>query len=64
MWIVRLALLRPYTVMVAAFKKLGVEVRSSFYAGVNHNSWDRAYREEKDAGGLAAWLLAQRRKTP
>lgn len=51
-------------VMVAAFKKLGVDVRASFYPGVNHGSWDRAYREEKDAGGLAAWLLAQKRKTP
>jgi predicted peptidase len=47
--------------MVEAFKGLGVTVKASFYPGVNHNSWDRAYREEREAGGLAAWLLGQRR---
>lgn len=51
-------------VMVAAFKKLGVDVKASFYPGVNHGSWDRAYREERDSGGLAAWLLGQQRKAP
>ncbi len=34
-----------------------VEVKESLFEGVNHGSWDRAYRQE----GLAAWLLAQRR---
>lgn len=32
-----------------------LEIRMTLYEGVNHNSWDRAYREE----GLAQWLLAQ-----
>jgi len=36
------------------------EVRLSLFEGVNHGSWDRAYRNE----GLAAWLLAQRRAEP
>lgn len=51
-------------IMVAAFKRVGVDIKASFYPGVNHGSWDRAYREEKDAGGLAAWLLAQKRAAP
>lgn len=33
------------------------EVKQSLFEGVNHGSWDRAYRQE----GLAAWLLSKRR---
>lgn len=33
----------------------GAEVKMSLFEGVNHGSWDRAYRQE----GLAAWLLSQ-----
>lgn len=45
-----------------ALKKAGAtDAKFSYYPGVNHNSWDRAYREEKDMGGLAAWLLTKRR---
>ena len=29
----------------------------SIFPGVNHGSWDRAYREEK----LAEWLLEQKK---
>lgn len=35
----------------------GAEVKFTTYPGVGHNSWDKAYREEK----LAAWLLEHRR---
>ena len=47
--------------MQAAFKKLGVEIKATYYPGVNHNSWDKAYREEKSEGGVAAWLLKQKK---
>ncbi|XVJ60684.1 MAG: prolyl oligopeptidase family serine peptidase [Tepidisphaera sp.] len=45
--------------MMTAFEAVGgtAERRATYYPGVGHNSWDRAYREEKDAGGVAAWLL-------
>lgn len=36
------------------------EVKLSLYEGVNHGSWDRAYRTEK----LAAWFLAHTRAKP
>jgi len=39
-------------------KSEAAEVKSSLYPGVNHGSWDRAYRTEH----LAAWLLSHRRK--
>jgi predicted peptidase len=35
----------------------GTEVKVSLFEGVNHGSWDRAYRE----CGLAEWLLSKRR---
>lgn len=48
-----------------ALKTLGAKnAKFSYYPGVNHNSWDRAYREEKAEGGLAAWFLAHTRKKP
>ena len=37
---------------------VGVEVRYTEYAGVGHESWDRAYAEPD----LFPWLLSQRRK--
>jgi predicted peptidase len=43
--------------MVRALKAAGADVRYTEYAGVRHNSWDRAYAESE----LAPWLLAQRR---
>jgi predicted peptidase len=43
--------------MVRALKAAGADVRYTEYAGVRHNSWDRAYAEPE----LAPWLLAQRR---
>lgn len=42
-----------------AGKAGGAELKVSLFEGVNHGSWDRAYRDE----GLAAWLMAQRRGT-
>ncbi len=42
--------------LAAAVKAAGGTVKVTVYAGVNHGSWDRAYREE----GLAAFLLASR----
>jgi len=36
------------------------ELKVSLFPGVDHNSWDRAYRESK----LAEWFLAHRRPTP
>ena len=44
-------------VMVRALRAAGAEVRYTEYAGVGHNSWDRAYAEPD----LMPWLLAQRR---
>ena len=42
--------------MVAAMRQGGGEVRYSEYAGVDHNSWDRAYAEPE----LVPWLLSHR----
>jgi predicted peptidase len=42
--------------MVEALKALGSEVKYTEYAGVEHNSWDKAYGEPD----LPAWLFAQR----
>ncbi len=44
--------------MVAALQKIGSSVRYSEYAGVNHNSWDRAYQDP----AFPQWLFAQNRK--
>ena len=43
--------------MAAAITAAGGTVEATVYPGVNHGSWDRAYREE----GLPAFLLAPRR---
>jgi len=43
--------------MVAALRDAGAEVRYTEYAGVRHNSWDRAYAEPE----LIPWLLGVRR---
>ena len=45
--------------IVAALKQAGASPRYDEYAGVFHNSWDRAFAEPE----LAKWLLAQRRKS-
>jgi predicted peptidase len=52
------------TAMVSALRETwertgrrGPEPRVTIYPGVNHNSWDEAYREEK----LGEWMLSQRR---
>lgn len=42
--------------MVEAFKSLGVNARYTEYAGVGHNSWDKAYAEAE----LFPWMLSQR----
>jgi predicted peptidase len=42
--------------MVQAMREGGGEVRFSEYAGVDHNSWDRAYAELE----LVPWLLSHR----
>jgi predicted peptidase len=47
--------------IAGALKANGSSVIETYYPGVGHNSWDKAYREEKAQGGLAAWLLRQRR---
>jgi predicted peptidase len=44
--------------MVAALRNAGAPIRYTEYAGVGHNSWDRAYAEPE----LMPWLLAQRRR--
>lgn len=44
--------------MVAALRAAGADVRYTEYAGVRHNSWDRAYAEP----ALMTWMLAQRRQ--
>jgi predicted peptidase len=41
--------------MVEALKALGSKVKYTEYAGVEHNSWDKAYAEPD----LPAWLFAQ-----
>ncbi|HET7435230.1 MAG TPA: alpha/beta fold hydrolase [Thermoanaerobaculia bacterium] len=46
--------------MVAALRDAGADVRYTEYAGVRHNSWDRAYADPE----LVPWLLAQRRGQP
>lgn len=43
--------------MVSALRAAGADVRYTEYAGVRHNSWDRAYAEPE----LAPWLLRQKR---
>ncbi|MBN1491307.1 MAG: dienelactone hydrolase family protein, partial [Phycisphaerae bacterium] len=43
--------------MIAAMRELGLTPKYSEYAGVPHNSWDRAYGEQ----GLYTWLLQHRR---
>lgn len=43
-------------VMVQALRDAGADVRYTEYAGVRHNSWDRAYAEP----ALLPWLLGQR----
>jgi predicted peptidase len=43
--------------MLAALRALGADPKESFYPGVNHNSWDKVYREEN----LAAWFLKHAR---
>lgn len=40
-----------------AARQSSVEVKMSLFEGVNHGSWDRAYRE----CGLAQWLLLKKR---
>jgi len=45
-------------VMVEALKKAGGSPKYSEYAGVDHNSWDRAYAEKE----FFPWLAAQKRK--
>ena len=42
--------------MVEALRTAGAEVRYTEYAGVTHNSWDRAYAEPE----LMPWMLAGR----
>jgi predicted peptidase len=42
--------------MVEAFKSLKVNARYTEYAGVGHNSWDKAYAEAE----LFPWMLSQR----
>ena len=43
--------------MVSALRDAGANVRYTEYAGVRHNSWDRAYAEPE----LIPWMLEQRR---
>ncbi len=43
--------------MVRALKDAGGDVKLTLYPGVDHNSWDKAYREEK----LYDWLLSHKR---
>jgi predicted peptidase len=47
--------------LAAAVRANGGVIVETYYPGVGHNSWDNAYREEQAEGGLAAWLLRQRR---
>jgi predicted peptidase len=42
--------------MVRALRAAGADVRYTEYAGVRHNSWDRAYAEPE----LLPWMLRQR----
>jgi predicted peptidase len=43
--------------MVDAVKAAGGTIRYTEYPGVDHNSWDRAYRDSE----AIAWLLAQKK---
>lgn len=43
--------------LVAAVEKAGGKPRMTLFPGVDHNSWDKAYREMD----LAAWFLSHRR---
>lgn len=43
--------------MIGALRAAGANARYTEYAGVRHNSWDRAYAEPE----LAPWLLQQHR---
>lgn len=43
--------------MIEALKKAGVEPKYTEYAGVPHNSWDKAYAEDK----MWEWLFDQKR---
>lgn len=43
--------------MIGALRTAGADARYTEYAGVRHNSWDRAYAEPE----LAPWLLRQHR---
>ena len=43
--------------MVQALKDAGGDAKLTLYPGVGHNSWDKAYREEK----LYDWLLSHKR---
>lgn len=45
--------------MIAALKALGLRPKYTEYAGVLHNSWDRAYGTRS----LYTWLLRHRRRT-
>lgn len=42
---------------IAALQALGAHAQMTVYPGVNHNSWDSAYSDEK----LAQWMFSQRR---
>ena len=44
--------------MIAALKEAGAAPKYDEYAGVGHNSWDRAYGTPE----LYGWLLQQRLK--
>jgi predicted peptidase len=48
---------RHSRLMVQALRAAGAVVRYTEYAGVRHNSWDRAYAEPD----LLPWMLEQRR---
>jgi predicted peptidase len=43
--------------MIEALKKAGVEPTYTEYAGVPHNSWDKAYAEDK----MWEWMFAQKK---
>jgi predicted peptidase len=43
--------------MVRALRETGADIKYTEYAGVRHNSWDRAYGDAE----LASWMLQQRR---
>ena len=43
--------------LVKAVQGLGVEIRYNEYAGVNHNSWDNAFKQPE----LLAWIFSHRK---